>query len=151
MLEVVTREDAALKPGDRVYIGSGVRDKVKTIRGKLKIEELTATAQSELDDTIRKQVSDNADKFVEFFNKSGPVTTRQHQLELLPGIGKKHMWQIIGERKKAPFKDFSDIKKRVTLLPDPKKAIVKRIMAELEGETKWHIFTVPPKRDDDEY
>ena len=62
-----------------------------------------------------------------------------HQLELLPGMGKKHMWEII-EARKEPFKNFDDIKKRIKLMPDPKKLIVKRILAEISGTEKHRIF-----------
>ena len=64
-----------------------------------------------------------------------------HQLELLPGLGKKHMWEIIDERKFEPFKSFEDIKKRIKLMPDPKKIIINRILKEILGNEKHHIFT----------
>jgi putative nucleotide binding protein len=82
----------------------------------------------------------NETKFVEFFNKSAPLTTRMHQIELLPGVGKKHMWEIIEERKDKPFESFADIKKRVKLMPDPAKAVAKRILAEIEGKEKHRLF-----------
>ena len=63
-----------------------------------------------------------------------------HQLELLPGLGKKHMWEIIEERKDKPFESFDDIKKRVKLMPDPEKAIIKRIISEIQGKEKHKIF-----------
>ena len=63
-----------------------------------------------------------------------------HQIELLPGLGKKHMWEIIEERKVEPFKDFEDIKKRVKLMPDPKKIIISRIISEITGDEKHHLF-----------
>jgi putative nucleotide binding protein len=63
-----------------------------------------------------------------------------HQLELLPGLGKKHMWEIIQAREDKPFENFVDIKARVKLMPDPEKTIVKRIISELEGNEKHHIF-----------
>jgi putative nucleotide binding protein len=145
LLEVVPREEVILKAQDRIYIGEGKRDQIKSIRRKLRASELTATAQTELDIAVEKLVGKNEKKFVDFFNNAGPVTTKQHQLELLPGIGKKHMWQIIEERKKNPFKNFEDLKKRVILLPDPKRAVIKRILDELDGKTKWYLFVVPPR------
>ncbi|MBU0962867.1 MAG: DUF655 domain-containing protein, partial [Nanoarchaeota archaeon] len=66
---------------------------------------------------------------------------RRHQLELLPGMGKKHMQEIIDEREKEPFKSFKDIKERVKLIPDPEKAVIKRIIEELEGQEKINLFT----------
>jgi len=61
-------------------------------------------------------------------------------LELIPGIGKKYMWQVINEREKKPFLSFDDIIKR-TELPNPVKLITKRVMEELEGESKYRLFT----------
>ena len=63
-----------------------------------------------------------------------------HQLELLPGIGSKHLWEILEERKKKPFESFEDIKKRVSLIPDPEKMITKRIIEELEDKDKYRLF-----------
>ena len=61
-------------------------------------------------------------------------------MELLPGVGKKHMWQIIEERKDKPFESFADLKKRVKLLPDPEKSILRRILLELDGKEKHRLF-----------
>ena len=65
---------------------------------------------------------------------------RMHQLELLPGLGKKHMWEVLEARKEKPFESFEDIKNRVKLLPDPKSIIIKRILSEIEGKEKYQIF-----------
>ena len=64
---------------------------------------------------------------------------RMHQLELLPGVGKKHMWEIIEERRE-PFTDFADLKSRVKLLPNPQAVILKRILKELQGGEKYSLF-----------
>jgi putative nucleotide binding protein len=55
-------------------------------------------------------------------------------------VGKRHLWAIIDERKSKPFESFDDIKKRVPLLPDPEKMIVKRVMEELEDRDKYRMF-----------
>ena len=140
LLEVITRENANLKTEDRVYIGDDKRTDVKYIRKRIGYSELTAAAKGELGDVIEKMIGKNQTTFLNFFNRSGPVTTRLHQLELLPGIGKKHLWAIISERKKKPFESFDDIKKRVPLLPNPEKLIVRRILYELEDKDKYRIF-----------
>lgn len=140
LLEVIIRDDVTLKSGDRLYIGDGKRDKVKYIRGRISLEELTVSARGELEDTIEDIINKKPQRFLEFFNKSGNVTNRLHQLELLPGIGKRHLWAIIGERKSKPFESFNDIKKRVPLLPDPEKMVIKRIIEELQDRDKYRIF-----------
>jgi len=91
LLEVIIRDDVTLKVGDRIYIGDGKRDKVKYIRGRIGINELTVSARGELEDVIEEIVKKNPQKFLDFFNKSGNITTRLHQLELLPGVGKRHL------------------------------------------------------------
>jgi len=77
---------------------------------------------------------------VDFFNKAQPMSTRMHALELLPGVGKKHMWEILDARKESTFESFEDIKKRVKLLSDPKKAIMSRILNEISGKEKHFLF-----------
>ncbi len=145
LLEVVPREGVVLKPGEKVYIGSGKRDKIAHIRRKITYDKLTGFAKSELENAVRKIVDEDEKRFVDFFNNAQPITVRLHQLELLPGIGKKHMWEILEERKKKPFESFEDIKRRVKLLPNPKELIIRRILAEIEGEEdKYRLFV--PKR-----
>lgn len=136
LLELVPKKGVHLQPYEEVYIGDGKRDKIHHIVGKLPLSKLTTTAKSELEFVIKDIVKKNEKKFVEFFNKAQPLSTRMHQLELLPGLGKKHMWQIIEARGEKPFENFADLKNRVKLMPDPEKAIIKRILQELEGTEK---------------
>ena len=106
----------------------------------MNINKLTGTARKELDFVIKDIINKNTKRFVDFFNKAQPLSTRMHQLELLPGLGKKHMWEIIEQRKDAPFTSFEDIKARVKLIPDPEKIVVKRILSEMEGNEKYRLF-----------
>ena len=140
LLELVPKKEVFLQPYEEVYIGEGKRDKIHHIIGKLPIDRLTSTANSELEFVIKDILGKNPKTFVDFFNKAQPLTTRMHQLELLPGLGKKHMWEIIEARKDKPFESFADIKARVKLMPDPEKIIVKRIIQEITGEEKHYIF-----------
>lgn len=144
ILELATRKDIFLQPLEEVYIGEGKRERIHHIVGKLKINKLTTTAKKELAFVIKDIVKQNEKKFIEFFNKAHPLTMRMHQIELIPGCGKKHMWQIIEQRDEKPFENFEDLKKRVKLMPDPEKAIVKRIMLELEGHEKHNLFVDKP-------
>ena len=140
LLELVPKKDVFLQPLEEVYIGEGKRDKIHHISGKMPMERLTSTAKSELDFVIKDLIKKNEQIFVAFFNKAQPLTMRMHQLELLPGLGKKHMWEILNEREIKAFESFDDLKKRVKLIPDPERAIMKRILAELSGKEKHHIF-----------
>ncbi len=140
LLELVPKKGMHLQPFEEVYIGDGKRDKIHHIVGKIEMAKLTATARSQLEFTIKSIIKKNDKKFVDFFNKAQPLSTRMHQLELLPGLGKKHMWQIIEARNENLFESFTDLKNRVKLMPDPEKAIIKRITLELEGNEKHKIF-----------
>jgi len=152
LLEVVIKPDAPVKSGDKVYIGEGERKDVERIKRRISSNELTTLAKSELHFVVEKIVKENEAKYVEFYSKSQPLSTRLHSLELLPGIGKKHMWDIIGERKKGPFKSFDDLKSRVKLLPDPIGMIVKRILMEIENENeRYRLFAIGPPRREEEY
>lgn len=140
LLELVPKKGVHLQPYKEVYIGEGKRDEIHHIVGKLPIGKLTATAKSELEFVIKDLVKKQEARFVEWFNKSQPLSTRMHQLELLPGLGKKHMWQIVEARDEKPFGSFKDMRDRVKLMPDPEKLIVRRVLSELEGKEKHNIF-----------
>jgi putative nucleotide binding protein len=147
LLEVVVRKDVVLKHGDAVYIGKDERKEIDHIKRRINVNDLTTFAKSELKFVVEKVVDENEEKFVNFFNNARAITTRMHQLELLPGIGKKHMWDIINERKKGTFKSWKDIQERVKLLPDPKGMIIKRIMEELENPNeRFRLFVSGPTR-----
>ena len=151
LLELIPKERVPLDIHERVYIGPGKRDEIARVNSRLKYDKLTTTARVELDYVIEEIIKENEDKFIEFFNEAGPISTRLHQLELLPGIGKKHMWDIINARKEAKFTSFEDIKDRVSMLAEPVKLIAKRVHLELEageerkGKMKYILFTRPPK------
>jgi putative nucleotide binding protein len=138
LLEVIPKEDLMLY--ERVFIGKGQRDKILMINRKLRYDDLTATAKAELPYVLEEIVKKNEQRFVKFFNVAPPITNRLHSLELLPGIGKKHMWDILEERRKKPFENFEDLKHRVKGLPDPCKMIAKRILEELEGRDRYRLF-----------
>lgn len=141
LLELVPRRGVKLEIGEEVYIGEGKRDKVYYILGKLDFNKISESGKKFLEQFIEKQVSEDEKRFVEFFNNSQPINTRLHQLELLPGFGKKHTQAILEERQKKPFESFEDLKKRISNIPDPKTTIVKRVMEELKGEERHYLFT----------
>jgi putative nucleotide binding protein len=140
LLELVPKPGVFLQPYEEVYVGAEKREKIHHIAGKLPLDRLTGTARAELSHVIEDLVGKNETRFITFFNKAGPLSTRMHQLELLPGLGKKHMWEVLEERKEKDFESFADIKKRVKLLPDPKHIVVRRILSEIEGNEKYRLF-----------
>jgi len=142
LLEVIPKKGIALTVGDKVYIGPDKRDEIHHVAGRIDFSKLTNMAKEELERILEEQVEDREIEFVAFFNKASGITTRLHEFEILPGIGRKHMWRLIEERKKEPFRSFEDIRKRIKLMPDPKKIIIKRIMRELERKDKYKMFTI---------
>lgn len=145
LLELVPKKDVALQPLEEVYIGDGKRDKIHHIAGRLAYTRLTQTARTELEFVLDDIITKNETRFIEFYNKAPPLSTRMHSLELLPGLGKKRMWDIINERKVKPFASFQDIRERVKLMPDPKKVIIQRILEELQGKDKHAFFVDRPR------
>jgi putative nucleotide binding protein len=140
ILEALVKEELVLKPGDRVNVGKDSREEVTYIIGRISYEELTASAKAELHSVINKIVTNREKWFVGFFNTARAITPRMHALELIPGIGKKYMWQVINQREHKTFESFEDLQKR-TELPNPVKLITKRVMEELEGDSKYRLFT----------
>ena len=140
LLQLIPRKDIKLDVSEEVYIGDGKRDKIYYILGKLPDDKLTEIAKQQLKTFVEKKVSDNEQKYVEFFNLAEAINTRLHQFELLPGFGKKHTEAILEERKKKLFESLENLKKRVSNLPDPKKAIEKRLVEEIMGREKYLLF-----------
>ncbi len=141
LLELVPRRGVDLKIGEKVYIGEGKRDKVYYILGRLHREKLTQSAKDQLGEFIKQVVKEREKEFVEFFNKSDAINKRIHQIEMLPGLGKKHMQEILKQRKEKEFESFQDMKQRIQNLPDPEKAVEKRIIQELTTIERYNLFT----------
>src|SRR3989338_4816413 len=76
LLELVPKKEAIIQPNEEIYIGEGKRDKIHHIIGRLPMEKLTATAQSELEYVVKQMVEKHEHQFVDFFNKAQPLTTR---------------------------------------------------------------------------
>ncbi|MEM3227381.1 MAG: DUF655 domain-containing protein [Candidatus Micrarchaeaceae archaeon] len=146
LLEAQPRETVVLQLAERVYIGKNERDKIYLIKGRISYNELTQTAKNELPTVITQIILDSEQRFVDVFNKSGPLNIREHSLELLPGIGKKHLLSILEARDKKPFESFADLKSRVPLLQDPVKLIKDRVMSELMGEERFYMFVKPYRK-----
>ncbi|MEM0201048.1 MAG: DUF655 domain-containing protein [Candidatus Micrarchaeaceae archaeon] len=133
-----------IKINERIYIGKGERDKVSLIKSRLTYQSLTEVAKNELPNAIISIIKNNEKKFVGFFNTASPINIRMHSLELLPGIGKKHLTSLLNAREDKPFESFEDMIERVQLLHDPIKLLTERILVELKGETRFYILTRPP-------
>jgi len=140
LLEAEVRAGAPVNLHERVYIGKERREKINRIIGRVGYSDLTANAKAEVLSVLEELIRNQEQRFVAFFNNSQAITPRMHALELLPGIGKKSMWQIINAREKKTFDNFKDIQDR-TSVGDPIKVIAKRILDELTGGEKYRIFS----------
>lgn len=140
LLELVPRRGTTLEQKEKVYIGPEKRDKIYYIAGRLSAEKLTEAAKIQLREFIESIVTEQEKKFVDFFNNAQAINMRLHQLELLPGFGQKHTQEILNAREKKVFKSFEDIKSRVSNIPDPKKAVEKRILDELSQRQRFNLF-----------
>jgi putative nucleotide binding protein len=142
LLELVPKNNIPIELHDKVYIGDAERDKIERVKRRIGYNDLTQTARGELPFVIEKVVMDREPDFVAFFNKAISITPKLHMLHLLPGIGKKLMWEILEERNKKPFVNFADISGRIKSIPHPEKMIQLRILEELQDpDVKYHVFT----------
>lgn len=146
LLEVSIKRGASCVLGQKLCIGRENRNEVEKIKRRIDFNDLTATARSELPLVAKTIISDREAEFVSMFNKAGPVSIRLHQLELLPGIGKKHLQEILNAREAKPFESFKDMQGRVPLLPDPANLIFTRVEEELHGDSKYYLFVRPPAK-----
>ncbi|MFB0551584.1 MAG: DUF655 domain-containing protein [Nitrososphaeria archaeon] len=144
LLEVAVPHESRPKVRSRIYVGKdGPRQVLRIIR-RVGYGSLTGSAKAELEPAIRTIVESNEKRFTEFFNTATPVTPRLHAIELIPGIGKKYLYKILEEREVNPFKDLNDVKQRIGI-PDPVRALVKRILTELSSpEEKYYLFAREP-------
>ncbi len=127
---------------ENVYIGDGEREKIERVKRRISYDDLTQTAKLELPFAVEKIVRENESEFVQFFNKSISISPKLHMLHLLPGIGKKLMWEVLREREKKPFESFADISQRIKSIPHPDKMVIARVMEELQDpNVKYHLFT----------
>lgn len=143
LFELIPKEGAAITVGDRIYIGKDpvLRKEILHVKRRISYSDLTHASMSELPFVIQQIVKEKEQKFLQFFNNAEAISTRMHMLELLPGLGKKTMWAILDERKKAKFTSIEDLAKRVPTLHHPEKLIAHRIENELaDPGQKYHVF-----------
>jgi putative nucleotide binding protein len=142
LFELVPRAGAALAPGQRIPLvpAPGAVPSIDHVRRRLGYDELTVAARAELPTTLEAIVRANPERYLRFFNEAPAVSRRFHLLELLPGIGKKTMQQIVDERRRAPFRTFAEIEERLGL-KGPERLVVARIEQELSGvDDKYRLF-----------
>jgi putative nucleotide binding protein len=143
LLELVPKDDASITIGDRLYIGKDPdqRSEIQHVKRRIGFEELTSAAQTELPYAIVSVIEDDVPRFIRMYNEAGPISTRYHTLELLPGLGKKTLFALLDERGRKEFSDFRDLEGRVGALHQPEKLLAKRIENEIaDTSQKYRIF-----------
>jgi putative nucleotide binding protein len=141
LVELTLGEDADVGIGDRVVIEpADERESVDRLRD-IEYGDLSNSAVSELDYVVEELVEREEQRFVDFYNDAQPITLRLHQLNLLPGIGKKLRNNVLEERKREPFESFAELEERVSGLHNPKEVLVDRIIEELrDDDLKYKTF-----------
>ncbi|MDE1873645.1 MAG: DUF655 domain-containing protein [Candidatus Micrarchaeota archaeon] len=146
LLEAVPKV-SEIRVREKVYIGKGERDKIALIKSRIMYADLTQVAKNELPGAVTEIIKQNEAKFVGIFNTASPLNIRMHSLELLPGVGKKHLNAIIKAREEKEFASFKDISERVSLLQDPIKLLTERVIEELKGDSRFYMLTRPYSRE----
>ena len=139
LLEILGVDNSTFEIGEKIYIGKEGRTKVLSVLGKMDYDNISSSAQSELEIVIQNIVTVNESKFVAYLNNAQPLTPRIHALELIPGIGKTYMKTMLEEREKKKFESYQDLQERVGF-KDPVKHISERIMDELTGQSRMNLF-----------
>jgi putative nucleotide binding protein len=139
LYEIILADDADVSIGDDLPLDTA-DDAVEHV-SDVGYDDLPGGAQSELEYVVEDLVEEEERRFVDFYNDAQPVTLRLHQLNLLPGIGKKLRNSVLDERKRRPFESFDDLEDRVDGLHNPHEVIVERIMEEIrEDDLKYRTF-----------
>ncbi len=141
LYEVAFDEEVRLTIGSEVVVEPPEeRDVVLECR-EVEYGDLSSGAKTELEYVVEDLVEEHEERFVNFYNDAQPITLRLHQLNLLPGIGKKLRNGILDERKRKPFESFEELSERVSGLHDPDEIIVERILEELrDDDLKYQTF-----------
>ena len=141
LFELTLADDADVSIGDRVVIGpTGEREAVDGFK-QVTYDDLSNTGVGELEYAVEAIVEGDEQRFVDFYNDAQPITLRLHQLNLLPGIGKKLRNNVLDQRKRGPFESFEEVEERVSGLHRPKEVLVERILEELrDDDLKYKTF-----------
>jgi len=118
--------------------------KIRDVLKKINYDDLTSTSKALILPILEKEVINYEEEFINFFNNSTSITPRMHALKLLPGIGQKHMWEILETRERQKFVTFQDISDR-TSISTPTKLIAQRIVKELQRDVKYYLFSKTKK------
>lgn len=152
LFEITVDRDTDASIGDTLVIDPKAERTtgIERIR-RIDWDDLSGGAKSELEYAVTDIVEADERRFVDFYNDAQPVTLRLHQLNLLPGIGKKLRNNILDERKRRPFEGFADLEDRVSGLHKPREVLVERIIEEIrKDDLKYRTFARRAETSDDD-
>ena len=146
LYEVKMNRDSEIKLQEKATYEEFMRqNKLRDVIKKIDYKDLTNTSKALLQQILEQQVAIFEGEFINFFNNSTSITPRMHALKLLPGVGQKHMWEILNARNRQKFTTFQDISDR-TSISNPTKLIAQRIIKELQREgVKYYLFSKTKK------
>ena len=143
LLELTLTDEADINIVDWVAVDPADEEAIASM-AEVEFDELSNSAVSELEYAIEAIIDNDEQRFVDFYNEAQPITLRLHQLNLLPGIGKKLRNKIIDTRKRGTFESFEELSERVSGLHRPKEVLIERILEELrDDDLKYKIFVRP--------
>ena len=146
LYEVKCNRDSDIKVQEKnTYEEFLKQNKLGDVIKKIDYNDLTNTSKALILPLLETEVLNYEEEFINFFNNSTSITPRMHSLKLLPGVGQKHMWEIIEARNRQKFTTFKDISDR-TSMSQPAKQIALRIIKELQREgVKYYLFSKTQK------
>ncbi|MBY9002590.1 MAG: DUF655 domain-containing protein [Candidatus Lokiarchaeota archaeon] len=146
LYEVKMNRDSEIKVQEKGTYEEFMRhNKLRDVIKKIDYKDLTNTSKALLQQILEQEVKNFEGEFINFFNNSTSITPRMHALKLLPGVGQKHMWEILNARNRQKFTTFQDISDR-TSISNPTKLIAQRIIKELQREgVKYYLFSKTQK------
>ena len=137
LYELSLEEDAGVAVSDRIDLDGPAVSRYREVA----FDYLTRNAAAEVEYAVEAIVDADERRFVDFYTEAGPITLRLHQLNLLPGIGKKLRNRVLDERKRGPFESFEEVSDRVSGLHRPREVILERIVEEIrEDDLKYRTF-----------
>ena len=140
--DVIFKRGVNVSVGDSMTIPSASLKVFKIKR--ISYNQLSDSAVASLPEIVQEIVKSSEARFIRFLNHARPLTSQMHQLQLIPGIGNKRLWQILEARKKNLFQTFEDFKDR-TGISDPILVFTNRIINEIKEEEKYLLFTEKQK------
>ncbi|MFX1358569.1 MAG: DUF655 domain-containing protein [Promethearchaeota archaeon] len=146
LYEVKINKDSSIRVQEKnTYEEFINQNKLKEVLKKIDYDDLTTTSKALIQSILEKEIMNYEEEFIKFFNNSTSITPRMHALKLLPGIGQKHMWEILEARERQKFTKFQDIADR-TSTSNPVKLLAQRIIKELQREgVKYYLFSKTQK------